>query len=139
MLRFLTLVTQRWQCSRLLTHCSEGEKAAPCCCFHLSPPHLSSPKAPSPTTPPTCNYSPADICVLQHHSAVHHRNLTKFFHLFGEKFQLANKSIIHGISHVKHLEKFRIVKDVSKMSEGWFRSVIGEISVFLFPAVNSSD
>ena len=49
-LRFLTLVTQQWQCSRLFTHCSEGEKAAPCCCFHLSPPHLSSPKAPSPTT-----------------------------------------------------------------------------------------
>ena len=62
-----------------------------------------------------------------------------FFHLFGEKFQSANKSIFHGISHVKRLEKFRIIKDVSKMSEGWFRSVIGEICVFLFPAVNSSD
>ena len=65
--------------------------------------------------------------------------LRSSFICLAQKFQAANKSIIHGISHVKHLEKFKIVKDVSKMSEGWFRSVIGEICVFLFPAVNSSD
>ena len=61
------------------------------------------------------------------------------FICLAKKLQSANKSIIHGISHVKHLEKFSTIKDVTKMSEGWFRSVIGEICVFLFPAVNSSD
>ena len=112
------------------------------CSLLLLPTFSTAPQFPQSTL--SNNSTNVQLCSSWHlcpaaYSAVQHRNLMKFFHLFGKRFWLVNKSIIHGISHVKHLEKFSRVKDVTKMSEGWFRSVIGEICVFLFPAVNSSD
>ena len=140
MLRFLTLVTQRWQsaagCSLTAQRGRKLLPAAASTFLHRTsvPPKHPLQQLQQRATRLQLTFVSCDI-ILQCSIT----NLTKLYHLFGEKIQSANKSIIHGISHVKHLEKFSRVKDVTKMSEGWFRSVIGEICVFLFPAVNSSD